>query len=321
MSRELVIRFKEDGEWVQEIEEERHYYLIEVEEIVQKLRKRLVKEKRELEQKAFSLLVDGKEVLHSYISIKSSESRTIQEQITQTIANYEAWEESVRQKYVNKVNEYAENERQAFLNPEFRMFVIRLDEVLEAKFGLTQSKYLFDRVYANLSTGFFSKMEEVVTSVVESYQTVLQSIADKSIEWFSDKENFNSFGQYVSANYQSVSKNRLAGIQVQYSGYHKLQDYLFTLKAANRGFSEAQSVHKSMKVRFLLEWDKILLQGFPLKDEDMVKSLLIAPIIQSYFQEEIKNEDLTKEEKKFIVHLLNIDRGEDFKNDEKICIS
>jgi len=44
--RKLLIRFKDDGDYFREIDEERNYFFTEAEEIINRIRDRLAKEKR-----------------------------------------------------------------------------------------------------------------------------------------------------------------------------------------------------------------------------------------------------------------------------------
>lgn len=317
-----MIQFKKDGDWIQEIDENRFYFLAEAEEIIQSIIIRLTKEKRVIKPKAFCLVIDGQEILHSFVNFNSLKNGTLQEQIVQTILHYESWEEELRQTYVNKVNAYVEQERQVFIHQEFRMFAIRLEEVLSADFSLLQMKYLFDQVYTSLTTGFFSKMEEVISSLSESYQTVLSSTAKGDCTWFEDEKQFQSFGQYVLANYLSVSKTRLPAIQIQLEAYHKLQDYLFTVKVEQQDFYRVLTIHEEIQQEFLRRWNQILFQGFALKTDDMVKSLLLVPCIQAFFRKEYdQKKKLSSKELAFVEEILHLEHKEEENNDETTALS
>ncbi|WP_418300775.1 hypothetical protein [Lysinibacillus fusiformis] len=51
--RKLLIRFKDDGDYFREIDEERNYFFTEAEEIINRIRDRLTKEKRADSTKSF----------------------------------------------------------------------------------------------------------------------------------------------------------------------------------------------------------------------------------------------------------------------------
>lgn len=319
MYRPMVVRFIDDGQLLREIDEDRKYYLVEAEEIVHKLRKRFEKEDRGVEGKAFSFYIDGKEIIRTVV--KFHETQSIQSQVIDTIQRFGTWEAEIKQGYINKINEYAEAERQSLIHPDFRAFATRFEEVMHTNFNLVQLRRIFDQLMIHLPTGIYSNLENVIVSLTESYLTVMDSAAGQKEEWFDNPQNFQSFVQYVSANFISISKKRLSSIYVKYKGYQQLQNYLFTIRVESQGFQKMMNTHSEQKSLLERNWNEILFKGFALKTDEMVQSLLIAPTIKTFFENELKKDDLTISERSFITEALHLNSEGGSDNEQRIHIS
>lgn len=70
--RNLFIRFSDEGEYLREIDEDRFYFLCEAEEIVQRMRKRLNREKRVIEPKSFECWIDGQQLVVTQVFFKTN---------------------------------------------------------------------------------------------------------------------------------------------------------------------------------------------------------------------------------------------------------
>lgn len=311
--RNLMICFNQEGEFLREIHEERNYYLSEAETIIRDIRQRLVQEKRVISPKQFECWLDGQKIIVSHVFFEKGES--LEKQLESTMLNYESWEESIRYKYTNKLRDYAEHERQLFLNKEFEAFSIRFDQILGNKkmepfpllFDVSTLKKLFDAVYASTQTGFYAELEGIIEIVKKSVQPIMRHIViereqeilknpqlkgtDDYIlknyvdEWLTNEDNFRKFTQYVSACYQSISYERIDAICTRFKPYQVLEKTLFQSFASHDGFKKAIGIHSKMHQEFVDKYDTILFNGFVIKDDAMLESLVLNPII-----EKVKND-------------------------------
>lgn len=307
--RELVIRFSEEGERLREINEERNYFFSEAEEKVVQIRKRLKLENRMVSPKQFELWLDGQQIVVTYVSFESKES--LEEQLIETILHYEGWEEENKHKYVNKLKDYAQLERQLFLNKEFTAFIVRFDQTLgnEAAepfpllLSLKQLKLLFDEVYTRVASGFYSELEEIINAIEASYETVammsmeempsgeysIEKFEELVLDWFIDEAKFKKMIQHVSACYQSVSHHRIDSLCSHSNAYQKFQSYLFKDGVLDYGFRKVYSIHEKLLRQFDKKFNDILFEGFVLKSDEMVESLVISPVIKKV-KEEVEKE-------------------------------
>lgn len=296
-----MIRFSKDGERFRELDEERNFFLVEVEEILLNIRKRLTKEKRTVEPKSFECFIDGNPIIISHVDFEKDE--TLEKQLETTMMAFEGWEEEVRYLYINKLKDYAEEERQLLVNREFKAFVRRFDQVLghpEMKpvpllLGMHELKKLFDEVYATMSTGFYSELEEIMSAIQVAYRTIYEKmekheeepIGEQINHWFQKEENSRNFINYVVATLQSVSKHRIPALVSRLKAYQIIENFLFEEFAENHGFLKAYDFHIEMMDLFNQKFDDILFSGFVLKTDDMLESLVLMPVIQK-MQEKIQ---------------------------------
>lgn len=305
-----MIQFSKAGERFRELDEERHYFLLEVEEIIMNIRKRLKKEKRTVEPKPFECFIDGNPIIISHVDFEKEE--TLEEQLEATMMAFEGWEEEVRYLYINKLKDYAEEERQLLVNREFKAFVRRFDQVLGQPtmhpapllLDIHELKKLFDEVYATMNAGFYSELEEIMSAVQVAYSTIYKKMKkeEKPIEeqinhWFQEGENSKKFTNYVAATFQSVPKNRIDALASRLEPYQKIESILFEEFAENNGFLKAYDFHIEMMDLFNQKFDDILFSGFVLKTDDMLESLVLMPVIQK-MQEKIQNVPEAEEVKK-----------------------
>ncbi|MFD1707567.1 hypothetical protein ACFSCZ_12615 [Siminovitchia sediminis] len=296
--RELIIKFGKEGEYYRELDEERNYLLCEANEIVQKIKIRLDQEKRTVKQKTVELWMNGQKVLVTQMGFDKEQS--LEKQLEEALCKTN----KEQRKHVKKFKEYAEKERQLFLNREFKTFAIRFDQVLGkpdlVPFPLVlevdKLKKLFDEVYPHVATGFYSYLEEIITSIDSSYRTIVKQVRqnktfindaglNKEVEfWFEDDEYFSKFVRYAAASFQSVSKKRIDALYPRFRPYQELETFLFEFLGREMGFSDAYELHAELNNAFLKEYDKILFQGTVLKTDEMVKSLVLAPVIQKYWE-------------------------------------
>lgn len=313
MYRNLMIRFSNDGEYFREIDEERHYFLYEAEKIILKIKERLQQQKRSVQPKEFECWIDGQKVVVAYVSFDNK--GTLEKQLETTMLEYSGWEDEVRYTFVNKLKEYAEEERQLFLNKEFKAFAIRFDQVfghLNTKpfamlLGIKKLKQLFDEMSNHVTTGFYSELEEMMGAIKTSCETIVLVVERENAEdkketllidgvnrWLEVESNFQAFVQYVAACYQSVSKKRIEALCSRFKPYQDFQLYLFKQFASVHGFSSAYQHHIELQQKFIKKYDDILFQGFVLKTDDMVESLVLNPVINKY--QVILSERLSEEE-------------------------
>lgn len=308
MLRELMIRFGNEGEIFREISEERNYFLSEAEEIVNQIRNRLKRENRVVDPKSFELLLDGQQIVVAYVSFNMKES--LEQQITKTILHYDGWEDEIKNKYVNKIKEYAELERQLLLNKELRAFVVRFDQVLgntstkpfPLLLTLKQLKKLFNEVYTRVTSGFYSELEEIINAVKIGYETIVllsidelknkeefsfEEMKKNVLVWFNDDAKFMKFIQYAVACYQSVSQRRIDALCSRSSLYQNFQSYLFKECVPVHGFERMYEIHEKLLKKFDKKFNDILFEGFVLTSDEMVESLVIVPVIKK-FQEDVK---------------------------------
>lgn len=308
--RNLVIRFQKEGELFRELDEDRNYYFSEAEEIVMKIRKRLEKEKRIVEPKPYECWIDGQRIVITHVSFEKNVS--LAKQLEETILGYDAWENEVKHKYINLLKEYIDEEQVLFTNKEFKAFAIRFDQVLGKLntepspfiLDIRKQKQIFDGVLPHIDTGFYAKLEEIMNAIKKGYETIV-NIVNRDFEstneesrkdlsdfievrvktWLGNEENFQKFISYVAASYQSVSKKRIAALCPQFVSYQEMQKYLFHELVKDIGFDKAYEHHNKLIKLFYEKYEGILFNGFAIKTDEMVQSLVIKPVIDKFWSQ------------------------------------
>lgn len=305
--REFMIRFVDDGVMFNEIDEDRNYFLMEAESIIEKIRVRLTNEKRVSSPKEFECWVDGRKIIIT--SVRFEKSVSLEEQLKETILS-SGWEEEIKHKYINKINDYAQKEREMLTHKEYKAFIIRFDQYMGSSkidpfpliLNLDQLKLLFDGVFVNVSTGFYSELEEIMGSVDEAYRTVVEmvnkelaqiditehegsledTLKERITAWLENDEKFNRFKNYVVSRYASVPKSRINALYPKHTSYQHLQKILFTEFTERYGFDEAYEISKEIKDAFFDKYHQVLFEGFAMKNDEVLESIILSPIIKTY---------------------------------------
>ncbi|WP_342472384.1 hypothetical protein MHH70_01865 [Metasolibacillus sp. FSL H7-0170] len=309
--RKLYIRFQAEGDHFREIDDERNYFLVEAEELIEKLRLRLTKEKREA-NKPFEFWMDGKCLVISHVDFSKKES--LQKQLEQTMLTYGSWDEEHRHRYTNQLAEYAEQERQLFLNKEFALFAIRSDQL----FGVptftpfpilldTSKLYmLYQSMQPLVKTGFYAELEQMMASIKMALYKVIdeagksdavqqqiglvqrQKALSAGVEALLS-ETLQSFVQYACARFQSVGKERIDALCPNFKLYQNVQQILFTAYVNQLGFAQGYEQQLLLFEALYEKYDAILTQGFALTDDAMVESLVLTPVLK-HFKEGIEGQ-------------------------------
>ncbi|MEV2908312.1 hypothetical protein ABNF65_06555 [Paenibacillus larvae] len=317
--REMVIQFSTEGERFRELDESKSYYLQEAEEILLNLRHRLQNQDRDIKPKRFGFYMDGQYLLDSMIYF--SDTQSIEQQIQNRFKETELWPDEIRHKTINQLKEYSAKEKEAFLNQEFRAFAYLMRDTFESKvdflFSLQQLQQLFQGVYAKISNGFFSQLEDIVLSILESYHNLVdyyglvtgnyKEIQKAKEDWFGDAENFTQFTRLVTANYFSVKQSKLKVIKANHPTYQLFQDYLFEYRAQSN-FQLALDLHKEVDQRLIRRWNEVLMLGNILHDDDSVGLWVIELVLQDFFKEEMKRTDLTEEEEQLCEKISRVEK-------------
>lgn len=296
--RELIIRFGYEGEHYRELDEDRNYFLCEADEVVQKIKIRFVREKRTVKQKEIVLWMNGQQLLVTQMGF--DKEQPLVKQLEEAMRN----DDGVQHEHVKTFKDYAEKEHRLFLDREFKAFAIRFDQVLgnpamkpfPLVLDIDKMKKLFDEVNTHVATGFYSELEKIITSIDSAYQTVVNQIRQEKTSarddpyreveaWLEEDEYFSRFVQYAAACFQSVSKKRIDALYPRFRPYQELETFLFEKIADEKGFSDAFALHAELYNAFLKEYDNILFQGAVLKSDDMVESLILAPVVQEYWEQ------------------------------------
>ncbi|MEK4593602.1 hypothetical protein MHB68_30885 [Bacillus sp. FSL K6-0040] len=308
--REIIIKFSTEGERFRELDESKSYFLQEAEEIIFQLRHKVKSRSQEVQPKRFGLYLNGKFLLDSKVSF--SDKNSIEQQIKDTFLRTDVWSDEIKKQYVNILSNYAKEEKQAFLNQEFRSFIFLKRDLFEKKadflFSLKQSERLFKSVYAKISNGFFSQLEDIVASIFDSYEYIVhyhdllngnyEEVKGKKEEWFGNVEHFGDFVRFVTANYFSINRSRLKAIQTNNPLYHSFQDYLFEWRAKT-DFQDSLKVHEDINQKLQNKWTEVLLNGLTFVNAESVEKWVIEKVLREFFEEETKREGLSEEEKQF----------------------
>lgn len=315
--RELIIRFIDDGEIFSEIDESRNYYLSEAEIIVDKIKVRLTNEKRVASPKGFECWVDGKKIIVS--SVRFENEQSLEKQLKETILTHSGWEDETKHKYINKIDEYVLKEREYMAHREFKAFAVRFDQYMSNPkhepfpllLSIERMKELFDGIVVNVDAGFYSVLEQIMFSINEAFQIIVQevyqglekldadeyegSLSDslkvRTVTWFGDEENFIRFKNYVVSRYGSLSKERIRALYPNYELFQAIQEELFTDFVKKRSFDEAYEISKEMIGEFNKKYDEILFEGFTIKDDEAIITLILSPVVKDYI---VKLDDLMK---------------------------
>ena len=318
-----MIRFGDDGEVYGEIDEKRSYFLSEAEKIAESIRVRLKNEKRVASPKEFECWVEGTRLIITHVRFDNEQS--LEEQLINTMLKHEHWEEGLRHKYVNLLKDYAAKERELFVHKEFKAFAIRFDQYMGSKkiepfpllLGIEPLKELFDNIFLHVSTGFYSELEEIMRSINKAYQTIVNHVNEELLQledkeydgsfvdflkvrvntWFGNEENFLRFKKYVSAYYQSVTETQIKALYPKFETYQRLQYLLFTDYIKKFGFDDAYRLNNELIRAFYKKYDDILFEGFAIKTDDLVESLVLSPVIVLYHKNITKKLDEGKDSK------------------------
>lgn len=300
-----MIRFVDDGVTFNEIDENRNYFLTEVETIIERIRVRLKNEKRVSAPKEYECYVDGMKVVVT--DVRFEESYTLEEKILSAIEDG-GWEDDIKHKYINKINEYYQTEREYMSHREFRAFAIRFDQYMgdpnikpfPLVLTIEQLKMLFDDVHVNISTGFYSELEGIMASIHEATLTIAHLVEKELLEvdvgehegsfedflqnkmfaWLGEEENFNKFKNYIVARYSSVPKSRINALYPKYLAYQSLQEKIFIEYAEKVGFNTAYELNKDILESFDNKYTGALFEGFAMRDDEMLESVIISPIVR-----------------------------------------
>lgn len=305
--RNLFIRFQKEGELFRELDEDRNYYFSEAEEIVQKIRERLQKEKRIVEPKPFECWINGQPIIITHVSFENSV--TLKQQLIDTIMSHSGWENEMKHKYVNLLKEYIDEEQVLFTNKEFKAFAIRFDQVLgnlqsdPSPFilDIRKQKQLFDSISPHIDTGFYAKLEEIINAIKKGYETIINIVNEEIMlsdennnnrkdfiqvrvkTWLGNEENFQKFVSYIAACYQSVKNNRIHALCPSFRPFQEIEKFLFEKLVKEIDFAEVYRIHEKMMSAFYDKFDEVLFNGFPIKTDEMVQSLVLKPVIDKFW--------------------------------------
>src|SRR5690625_4589889 len=144
-----MIRFVDDGEMFNEIDEERNYFLSEAEQVVEKIKVRLSKEKRVSSPKEFECWIDGNKTIIT--SVRFENRQSLEEQLKDSILKGDL-DDEVKHKHINKINDYVVKERELMVHKPFKAFLERFDRYMGSPdlspfplfLSIEKSKDLFD---------------------------------------------------------------------------------------------------------------------------------------------------------------------------------
>lgn len=323
--RKLFIRFQADGDHFREIDDERNYFLVEAEELVEKLRQRLTKEKREA-VKPFEFWMDGKCLVISRVDFSKTES--LQKQLEQTMLTFGNWDEGLRHQYINRLIEYAEEERQLFLNKEFALFSVRNDQIFgvpafmpfSVLLNIDQLHLLYQGIQPLVKTGFYAELEQMMGAIKATVYKVIDEVGKSdevqqqiglaqrqkalktSFEAFLSN-NVQSFVQYACASFQSVSKHRIDALCPNFKLYQNVQQLLFTTYVNQYSFAQGYEQNLLLFEELYEKYNAILSQGFALADDAVVESLVLTPVLQQFrkaIEKELQKNETNEDEQESV---------------------
>ncbi len=313
-----MIRFSTEGERFRELNEHKSYFLTEAEEVVQQLRSRLKNQKREVEPKRFGFYLNGQYLIDTKLVFSNPDS--LENQIRHVMLEYtEEWDESFRQEKLKEFSELVKREKECFLNREFRVFAFLMRDTFEQKadwlFSLSQLEQLFQNVYAKLSGGFFSHVEDIVDSIYQSYLQIVDyyellegthdEIQQAKANHFDNDEKFTEFTRFVTADYFSINRSNLLIYASKDPLYQSVQDYLFERKAV-RDFQLALNIHSDIQRQLQKAWTESLMEGTSINRKEVVE-WIIQKVLNQFLKKELEQENITEEEKAFCQSLLRIE--------------
>lgn len=303
--RELMIRFRDDGENYRELDESRNYFLSEAESLIEVIKVRLKNEKRVAVPKSFEFWLDGVQLMID--SVDFSDPNTLSSQIKQTIESHEGWEKEIRHKHLNAIEFYLTLERELLLQKPLLHFVKRFDQVLGSPdlkpfpclIKLEQMKELFDMIFVHVATSFYSELEHIIEAVRLANETIVERrhaellkadskdydnyhdyLKVRVMTWYGDNDNFLSFKKYVIACYQSVPKTRILALYPKFEPYQNLQKYLFIDFTESQGFVSAYELNQQLLAGFTRKYNDVLFSGFVIKNDEMIESLVLSPVVK-----------------------------------------
>lgn len=312
-----MIRFVDDGEVFNEINEKRNYYLTEAEQILEKIRVRLANEKRVSVPKKVECWIKGRKIIDT--GVRFEDHQSLEEQMKETILS-SGWKEASKHQVINQLNEYAQKEREYLVHGKFMEFLKRFDEVLGSPdmlpfpllLNIEKSKELFEGVIVNIQTGFYSELEQIIASVREAYIVVIDEVYHemvlsdemnrahevedflkvRTITWLGNADNFSRFKNYVVAYYGSVIKARIDALYPRFKPYQHMEHQLFFDQVKVLGFDQVYDYHRDLIAQFYKKYDHVLFEGFSIQTDDLVVSLIISPVLQDFekrIEKDLKN--------------------------------
>ena len=302
-----MIRFVDDGEIFNEIDEDRNYFLSEAEQVVEQIKVRLTNEKRVSSPKKFECWIDGDKVIVTEVRFENKQS--LEEQIKDTILK-DDWDDELKHRYINKINDYVVKERELMVHKPFKAFLERFDRYMGSPdlcpfpllLSIEKSRDLYDGVLVHIETGFYSELEVIMASIHEAYSIVVMDVQDELIQvdhseyegsfedflkvrvitWLGNEENFIKFKNYVVSHYNSVAKMRIDALYPRFKPFQNIEVDLFMNHLETLGFDFAYELHNELIEQFYVRYNKTLFGGFAIESDDMITSLILSPVVKGF---------------------------------------
>ncbi|WP_449354685.1 hypothetical protein ACUL41_17860 [Virgibacillus natechei] len=194
----------------------------------------------------------------------------------------------------------------------FKAFKKRFHTIMGDKLDMTdeQLRTVYDGVSPYIETSIYAEMEDVLVAIRNAYQAVVgwtteeitsEEDQDQSNKrpnvrtlgepneheviqsYMNQEKSFNRFVTHVITNYQSLPKQRIERLMVNFEGYQNFERRLFDEPFIQQyGFRKAYNLHTKLIKAFYTTFDNLLGTGKALKSDQEMKEQVLAPVLEQF---------------------------------------
>lgn len=284
-----MINFLE-GDGVSGLEERRNFYFFELDYLTTLFKKSFVIKEKGIE-KTVQVTLNGVPIFREKLLFKDQDvGKIILDEL-----------DSTSRKSIHSI---IKREKELVQNEEFKMFLIRYDQVLCSPdrkpipflMDIEKSYKVYKAISDKLKHLFYSKLSVVMKSLEALNNLVVRMINDNLSnsdlqtsysKFLNNEKNFEMYCSYVPTRISSLSPNRINALYPNDKFYQRYQDILFKHLAFYFGFDEVYRTHLALLKRFEEEFHLKLFNGDSFtKDEDF-SIKIFSPVINNFLEKSV----------------------------------
>lgn len=317
--RETVIRFLDDNNIIRDLDENRHYFLTEADDLLEKIKKNIQQNGWLCNAKKYNFYLNGMYILQGSFSFDSETK--LSDQIYDVIKKNTNMDSEKKKELLKILKHNKSEELRLFSNKELSYFAIELSKLMSQRkfflFSLKQTEKMFSVLQLKMRESFFSKMEDVKKAINKSFDLLLvyenlwhgsyEEIHKRLERWFAFEDNFNKYLNLFVSTFFSIPESRLKSQLRKSRTYNKLQYYLFEI-CAKHNFYESMKKQMAFEREINRRRTEVLMKGIPLDSEVTLQNQVIDYTIRQFFIHEQKQDSLLSAARNFCDEYLNPER-------------